>query len=152
VAKTRGWVSRDARWHLFAARFLDFAMLTPEHLVLCSTGFFTRRPRRQVLHEPLTRLFVTKIGPEPTRTLRIVGDFSRPIRIELRDDPDSVTFIKELIARTPLEAARRRGDPWSASEMDPPAAMDPPSAKELPAPVDASSGDANPPGEETAGP
>src|SRR5439155_23644898 len=42
VATTRGWVSRDSRWHIFASRFLDFAMLTPEHLVLCSTGFFTR--------------------------------------------------------------------------------------------------------------
>jgi hypothetical protein len=141
VANTRGWVSRDTRWHVFAARFLDFAMLTPEHLVLCSTGFFTRRPRRQVLREPLNRLFVTKIGPEPTRTVRIVGDFSRPIRLELRDDPDSVTFINELIARTPLEAARRRGDPWSASEMDPPPPL------EVSAPVDA-----DPPGEETAAP
>jgi hypothetical protein len=147
VANTRGWVSRDTRWHIFAARFLDFAMLTPEHLVLCSTGFFTRRPRRQVLREPLTRLFVTKIGPEPTRTLRIVGDFSRPIRIELRDDPDSVTFINELIARTPIEAAHRRGDPWSASEMDAPAPIDPPAPKEVPAPVDA-----DPPGEESAAP
>ena len=141
VANTRGWVSRDTRWHIFAARFLDFAMLTPEDLVLCSTGFFTRRPRRQVLHEPLTRLFVTKVGPEPTRTLRIIGDFSSPIRLELRDEPESVTFINELIARTPVEAARRRGDPWSASEMDPPPPM------ELSAPVDA-----DPPGEETAAP
>jgi hypothetical protein len=141
VANTRGWVSRDTRWHIFAARFLDFAMLTPEHLVLCSTGFFTRRPRRQVLREPLNRLYVTKIGTEPTRTVRIVGDFSRPIRLELRDDPDSVTFINELIARTPLEAARRRGDPWSASEMDPPPPL------EVSAPVDA-----DPPGEETAAP
>jgi len=141
VATTRGWVSRDTRWHIFAARFLDFAMLTPEHLVLCSTGFFTRRPRRQVLREPLARLVVTRIGPEPTRTVRVIGDFSRPIRLELRDDPDSATFINELIARTPLEAARVRGDPWSASEMEPPAPM------EVSAPVDA-----DPPGEETAAP
>src|SRR5689334_16220201 len=87
VACTRGWVSRDTRWHVFAARFLDFALLTPEHLVLCSTGFFTRRPRRQVLREPLGRLVVTTIGPAPVRAVRIVGDFSRPIRIELRDRP-----------------------------------------------------------------
>ena len=139
VACTRGWVSRDTRWHVFAARFLDFAMLTPEHLVLCSTGFFTRRPRRQVLREPLTRLVVTKIGPEPTRAVRIVGDFSRPIRLELRDDPDSGTFVNELIARTPLETARRRGDPWSASEMDQPTAI------AAPVPVDA-----DPSGGETA--
>jgi hypothetical protein len=133
VAVTRGWVSRDSRWHLLAARFLDFGVLTPEHLVLCSTGFFTRRPRRQVLREPLTRLVVSKIGPEPSHAIRIVGDFSRPIRMELREEPDSLTFITELIARTALEAARRRGDPWSASEM------------ELRAPVDA-----DPTSEETA--
>jgi hypothetical protein len=118
VACTRGWVSRDSRWHVFAARFLDFALLTPEHLVLCSTGFFTRRPRRQVLREPLTRLFVTTIGPPPSRTLRIVGDFSNPIRIELRDQPDTAAFMRELIARTPTEVARRRGDAWAVDEMN----------------------------------
>ena len=124
VATTRGWVSRDARWHIFAARFLDFVVLTPEHLVLCSTGFFTRRPRRQVLREPLNRLSVTRIGPEPSHSIRIVGDFSRPIRVELRDEPESAAFIDELIARTPIEAARRRGDPWSADEMDRPDPME----------------------------
>jgi hypothetical protein len=134
VATTRGWVSRDTRWHIFASRFLDFALLTDEHLVFCSTGFFTRRPRRQVLREPLARLSVTRIGPGTAHAVRIVGDFSRPIRLELRDVPASATFIEELIARTPVEAARRRGDPWSSSEM------------ELP-PVDAES-----PGEETAAP
>jgi len=133
VANARGWVSRDTRWHIFAARFLDFALLTPEHLVLCSTGFFTRRPRRQVFREPLNRLSATKIGPEPTHAVRIIGDFSRPIRLELRDEPASVTFINELISRTPLEAARRRGDAWATGEM------------ELPAPVDVAL-----PGEETA--
>ena len=135
VANARGWVSRDARWHIFAARFLDFALVTEEHLVLCSTGFFTRRPRRQVLREPLSRLSVTKIGSAPAHAVRIVGDFSRPIRLELRDEPRSVTFINELIARTPLAAARRRGDPWATDEM------------ELPAPVDADT-----PNGETAAP
>jgi hypothetical protein len=119
VACTRGWVSRDARWHVFAARFLDFALLTPEHLVLCSTGFFTRRPRRQVLREPLGRLFVTTIGPAPVRAVRIVGDFSRPIRIELRDSPDAAAFVRELIALTPSDQ-RPRGDPWATDEMEPP--------------------------------
>ena len=92
VATTRGWVSRDSRHPVFAARFLDFAVLTDEHLVLCSTGFFSRRPRRQVLREPFTRLVVTPIGGEPIRTLRIAGDFSRPIRFELRGDDESIAF------------------------------------------------------------
>ena len=133
---TRGWVSRDTRWHVFAARFLDFAVLTDEHLVLCSTGFFTRRPRRQVLREPLTRLFVAPIGPEPARTLRVVGDFSRPIRIELRDTPDASAFIRELIACTPSHP-RQRGDPWATDEMESP-----------PSPA----GDAGPSEEHTAAP
>ena len=115
---TRAWVSRDSRWHIFAARFLDFVVLTEEHLVLCSTGFFSRRPRRQVLREPLNRLFVTTIGPEPARALRIVGAFSRPIRLELRERDDNTAFIRELRARTP-DDARLRGDPWATSEMVP---------------------------------
>ena len=119
LAWTRGWVSRDTRWHVFAARFLDFAVLTEEHLLLCSTGFFSRRPRRQVLREPLTRLSVTTIGPEPARAVRVVGDFARPIRIELRDTPDAAAFIHELIARTPNDP-RHRGDPWATDEMEPP--------------------------------
>ena len=40
-------------------------------------------PRRQVLREPFTRLVDAPIGGEPIRTLRIAGDFSRPIRLEL---------------------------------------------------------------------
>src|SRR4051812_21382549 len=121
VATTRGWVSRDRRWRVFAARFLDFALLTPEHLVLCSTGFFTRRPRRQVLREPLTRLIVTPLGEEPIRTLRVTGDFSHPIRLELRDDEGTAEFVRELVELTPIDP-RLRAEPWAATGqlgMDP---------------------------------
>ncbi len=103
VASTRGWVSRDSKVHVLAARFLDFAVLTPEHLVLCSTGFFTRRPRRRVFREPLSRLVVIPRGPEPFRTLRIVGDFDKPILLELRDRPDGIAFARELLARAHAE-------------------------------------------------
>ena len=103
LAVTRGWVSRDGRMHLLAARFLDFAVLTPEHLVLCSTGFFTRRPRRQVFREPLGRLVVYPSGPEPIRTLRIVGEFERPILLELGKKPEDVAFAAHLLARTRTE-------------------------------------------------
>lgn len=103
VATTRAWVSRDSKVHVLAARFLDFAVLTPEHLVLCSTGFFTRRPRRRVFREPLSRLVVIPRGPEPFRTLRIVGDFDKPILLELRDKPDSIAFARALLARTKAE-------------------------------------------------
>ena len=103
VALTRGWVSRDGKMHAFAARYLDFAVLTPEHLVFCSTGFFTRRPRRRVFREPLSRLVVMPRGPEPVRALRIVGDFERPILLELRDKPDGLAFAEALLARTRAE-------------------------------------------------
>ena len=115
VGVTRAWVSRDSKLHVLAARFLDFAVLTPEHLVLCSTGFFTRRPRRRVFREPLSRLVVIPRGPEPFRTLRIVGDFDRPILLELRDKPDGIAFARELLARTKSEAA-------TGPAIEPPAA------------------------------
>jgi hypothetical protein len=100
VAIARGWVSRDRSLHMFAARFLDFAVLTPDHLVLCSTGFFSRRPRRKVLREPLARLEVVGLGTEPFRAVRVVGTFSRPIRIELPSNDAGHTFARELLART----------------------------------------------------
>jgi hypothetical protein len=100
VGIARGWVSRDGRLHMFAARFLDFAVLTPDHLVLCSTGFFTRRPRRRVFREALGRLEVTPLGSEPIRNLRVVGNFSRPIRLELRPNEAGITFARELLACT----------------------------------------------------
>jgi hypothetical protein len=100
VAIARGWVSRDGRLHFFAARFLDFAVLTPEHLVLCSTGFFTRRPRRRVFRESLGRIEAIPLGAEPVRTIRVVGNFSRPIRLELRPNEAGLTFARELLACT----------------------------------------------------
>ena len=100
IAIARAWVSRDSNLHIFSARFLDFAVLMPEYLVLCSTGFFTRRPRRQVFREPLGRLVVIPRGPEPPRTLRIVGDFDKPILLELRPGRDSEVFATELLGRT----------------------------------------------------
>lgn len=114
VATTRGWVSRDSRHPIFAARFLDFAVLTDEHLVLCSTGFFSRRPRRQVLREPFTRIVVTPVGGEPIRTLRIAGDFSRAIRLELRPDDAAAEFARELMVRATADP-RRRAEPWATT-------------------------------------
>src|SRR5438477_8916229 len=100
VALARGWVSRDGRLHLFASRFLDFAVLTPDHLVLCSTGFFSRRPRRRVLRESLGRLEVIPLGEEPVRTVRVSGSFNKPIRVELRTTEAGLTFAREPLACT----------------------------------------------------
>ena len=106
VAIGRAWVSRDGRMHLFAARFLDFAVLTPEHLVLCSTGFFTRRPRRRVFRQSLGRLEVIPLGKEPFRTVRVSGNFNRPIRLELRPNEAGLTFARELLACTRPNVSR----------------------------------------------
>ncbi len=111
IALARGWVSRDGRMHLLAARYLDFAVLTPDHLVLCSTGFFTRRPRRRVFKHPLGRLEVTGLGPEPFRTVRVVGNFNHPIRIELRANEGGFTFASELLACTRPTASRDADGP-----------------------------------------
>jgi hypothetical protein len=100
IGITQGWVSRDAKWHAFAARYLDFVMLTDEHLICFSTGFFSRRPRRRVFREPLNALVIVARGPEPIRTLRIVGDFNRPLLFQLRHDPNSLAFARELVDRT----------------------------------------------------
>jgi len=142
VATTRGWVSRDSRHPVFAARFLDFAVLTDEHLVLCSTGFFSRRPRRQVLREPFSRLVVTAIGGEPIRTLRIAGDFSRAIRFELRGDDESIAFARELIARTPANPLRR-AEPWATTGQ---LGIAPSLAQKAPAELSAGPSDDAPPG------
>ncbi len=100
VAISRGWVSRDGDWHVFAARFLDFAMLTDEHLLFFSTGFFTRRPRRRVFREPLGQLVVVARGKEPIQTVRVEGDFNRALLVELPSDTNSLAFIEELLRRT----------------------------------------------------
>jgi hypothetical protein len=100
IGITQGWVSRDTRTHVFAARFLDFIVITDEHLMFCSTGFFTRRPRRRVFLEPFNRLGIVARGPEPYRNLRIIGDFSSPLVLELRADDNSLAFANEVLARS----------------------------------------------------
>jgi hypothetical protein len=115
IGITQGWMSRDGDFHVFAARYLDFAMLTDEHLVCFSTGFLSRRPRRRVFREPLNALVVIPRGDEPFRTLRIVGDFNRPLLFELRSDPNSLAFARELVARS-REAVRMPANLLSAKK------------------------------------
>src|SRR3954452_18631126 len=100
IGITHGWVSRDTRAHIFAARFQDFAVITEEHLMFCSTGFFSRRPRRRVFLEPFKRLGIVPRGEEPYRTLRIIGDFNSPLVFELGDDDNSLAFAAEVLARS----------------------------------------------------
>jgi len=102
VAWTQGWVSREIRLHgVFAARTLDFAVLTDTSLCLVSTGFFSRRPRRRVFSAPLADLLVSNETVGRGRRLRISSPASRPLRLELRDNDETAAFAAALVARTP---------------------------------------------------
>jgi hypothetical protein len=101
VTWTRGWVSREVRAHrLLAARTLDFVALTHQNLVMCSTGFFTRRPRRRVYVSPLERILVVDDDRPRGRRLRITSRHHGPLWIELDLSPRSSAFADALVART----------------------------------------------------
>ncbi len=95
-------MSRDGRLpHALAARTLDFAVLTDDELVLISTGFFTRRPRRRVYGMPLDRLFVAECEAKRGSRLRVGAATHRPLLLELRATPRNDAFADELLAVTP---------------------------------------------------
>jgi hypothetical protein len=99
VAWTRGWVSREIPVHrLFAARTLDFAVLTETDLFLYSSGFFTRRARRLVYSADLDRVRVTEQRVPQGRRLLITAGEGRALRVELNDSARANHFADELIA------------------------------------------------------
>ena len=99
VAWTRGWVSRDGRAHtVFAARTLDFVVVTDRHCYLFNTGFFTRRPRRRVFNTPLDRLSVTE--RKGKLHLRVAVEARRPLLFDLRQGKRSEDVATALLART----------------------------------------------------
>ena len=106
IGIARGWVSRDGRMHFLAARFLDFAVLTPDHLVLCSTGFFTRRPRRRVFRDSLSRIEVTPLGGEPVSDLVVGGNFRHAVH-DVRRELEVVPSVKTLVAAWMKGVVRR---------------------------------------------
>jgi hypothetical protein len=100
VAWARGWVSRATRAHrLFAARTLDFAVLTHDSLTLVSTGFFSRRPRRRVYWTELHELTVIDDPVPKGRRLRLRSSVAPELWIELGDDARSVAFADALVNR-----------------------------------------------------
>jgi len=104
VAWTRGWVSRDVRAHfLLGARTLDFAVLTDRSLLLYSTGFFTRRPRRPVYASRLDRIFVADAPARLGRRLRVTSRQAHPLLIELRRKAQATDFADALVARVRAE-------------------------------------------------
>jgi hypothetical protein len=99
VAWGRAWVSRDGRMAaVFAARTLDFAVLTDDHLYLYSTGFFTRRPRRRVYAMTLDRLHVDECKAKGGLRLRVWAPEHRPLLLEMRATGSNRAFINELFS------------------------------------------------------
>ena len=106
VAWGRAWVSHDGRFAtIFAARTLDFAVLTEDHLCLVSTGFFTRRPRRRVYSLALDRLHVEECEAKRGRRLRLSAEEHRPLLLDMRRTPRNEGFADQLLARAGPEAA-----------------------------------------------
>jgi hypothetical protein len=95
----RAWVSRDGRMSaVFAARTLDFAVLTDDHLYLYSTGFFTRRPRRRVYAMGLDRLHVDECKAKAGLRFRVWAPEHRPLLLEMRATARNRAFMDELFA------------------------------------------------------
>jgi hypothetical protein len=106
VEWAQGWVSRGTRLHrVFAARTLDFAVLTEDGLTLVSTGFFTRRPRRRVYWAELHELTVHDDPVPKGRRLRVRASGGPEIWIELGRDVHSKAFADALVACTRAEPA-----------------------------------------------
>jgi hypothetical protein len=58
---------------LFAARTLDFAVISDRRLYFFATGFFTRQPRRRVYSSDFDQLQVSSTGTKRGHRLRIVS-------------------------------------------------------------------------------
>jgi hypothetical protein len=119
VAWTQGWVSREIRMHgVFAARTLDFAVLTDSSLCLVSTGFFSRRPHRRVFAARLDDLVVANETIGRGRRLRIMSAATRPLRLELRANETTAAFANALVTRTRPPAAESDDDAAAAADGD----------------------------------
>jgi hypothetical protein len=111
IAWTRGWVSREMRMHgVFAARTLDFGVLTDRWLYLLNTGVFTRRPRRCVYGARLAEIFVSEEDGARGKRLRITSPKGRPLWFEVRANEQTQTFATALLARTRHAPQTRAAD------------------------------------------
>ena len=85
---------------VFAARTLDFAVLTADRLFLFSTGFFSRRPRRRVYDVALDRLHVEQQQVKRGLRVRLWSRDHRPLLLDLRTSAQNAAFVEALAART----------------------------------------------------
>lgn len=113
----QAWVSRDGRLHAFAARTLDFVVVTTSEVIVVSTGFFTRRPRRVVYAERHSALHVEDIGEPRGRRLRIARTRRRGLIFELRRDARGADLAAALLACTNRE-------PVSAEVLEQPTVLE----------------------------
>jgi hypothetical protein len=101
VAWARGWVSREIPLHgLLANRTRDFVALTASSLVLVTTGFFTRRPRRRVYTVRLDELAVEVADTRRGRRVRVSPASGRPLLVDLGADARSDALVSALATRT----------------------------------------------------
>ena len=106
IGITQGWVSRDAGMHVFAARYLDFAVLTDEHLDLLLDRLLHPPPAPPCVPRAAQRARRGPAGARARRILRIVGDFSTPLLFELRTRPG-----RHSRSRASSSSARGSADP-----------------------------------------
>ena len=78
----RAWVSAEGPLpRLLTARTFDHVVLTDQRLLVYSTGFFSRLPRRRVYSIRLDHLAVAERGP---RRLAVWTKGRRPLLLEFR--------------------------------------------------------------------
>ncbi|MGQ0824046.1 MAG: hypothetical protein ACT4OX_03260 [Actinomycetota bacterium] len=108
LAWTRVWISRDRRaGTVLAARLPCFAVLTNRRVLAWTTGFFSRRPRRQVIADRLDDLRVEAIGPkQPRSRLRVRAFALRALRFDFGHSDRSERFAAGLCEQV---EDRRRG-------------------------------------------
>jgi hypothetical protein len=99
----KAWVSREGRLpRPLAARTSDFVVIADDRLVLYSTGFFTRRPRRRVFDESLERLEVLEERRGRGRHVRVNRHFSRrpPLLFDFSSRARNTPLVTQLIQLT----------------------------------------------------
>jgi hypothetical protein len=98
VAWGGAWVSRAGRLNkVVAARTLDFVVCTEHDLVLFSTGFFTRRPRRRVYSSSFDRLRVSVRKAKRGHELVVSSLDHRPLVFQMRKSARTQALVRALV-------------------------------------------------------
>jgi hypothetical protein len=132
VAWTPAWVSRYRQFHfLLSLRNRDFAVVTNRRLMLWSTGFFTRRPKRRVLSDRLDELTIESTSRDPGRVMACSRPGRPALLLELGKDARSDRFSIELRDRSLAAKAVRRRATADASRVYSPVRAEPPAPYEF---------------------